>query len=448
MAGLESGVATVEDNLPARAEFLVRGAHLVTCDPELGELPDSDVHVCDGQIVAVGRGLPAGPAEIDGRGTIVLPGLVDTHWHLWNTLYRSLAGSTPRHGYFAINQRYGPVFEPVDTYRGVRLALVDALSGGITTVHDWAHNTVGPAHVEQNLRAHAEVGLRGRFSYGPPQGSPADRAIDLADLRRVHREYFADRAGLVHLGLAGRPPGIAAQRVYRAEWTAARELGLPVSYHCSSTREQHRLGTIGALHDERMLGPDTQLVHVLYTTADERRLVAESGASVSISPWTEMMIGYGVPPVHQMVTDGLPVSLSVDTTALSGTADMFSIMRVAVNLAHGQAEQEFGLTAQRVLDMATIGAARALGLAEVTGSLTPGKRADLIMVRTDAPNIAPFTDAPLMAVLAAQPSNVDTVVVDGRILKRHGELTAVDTAEVVADAATSLSAVLSRSGSV
>ena len=201
---------------------------------------------------------------------------------------------------------------------------------------------------------------------------------------------------------------------------------------------------VRALHAEGMLGPDTQLIHMLYTDDTERGLVTEAGASVTVSPWTEMMIGYGIPPVHELVTAGVLVNLSVDTVALSGTADMFSIMRVVINLAHGQAEAEFGLTARRVLQMATIDGARGLGLADVTGSLTPGKRADLIMVRAGAVNIAPFTDPPLMTVLAAQPANVDTVVVDGRILKRDGRLTALDPGQVVAEANASLAALLAR----
>ncbi|HEX5496005.1 MAG TPA: hypothetical protein VFX70_15660, partial [Mycobacteriales bacterium] len=110
----------MDGTLPVRPEFVVRGAHVLTCDPVLGDLPDGDVHVRDGEIVAVGHRLPDGPESLDGHGMIVLPGLVDTHWHMWNTLYRSMAGSTPDHGYFAVNLRHGPAFRPVDTYRGVR----------------------------------------------------------------------------------------------------------------------------------------------------------------------------------------------------------------------------------------------------------------------------------------------------------------------------------------
>jgi cytosine/adenosine deaminase-related metal-dependent hydrolase len=240
---------------------------------------------------------------------------------------------------------------------------------------------------------------------------------------------------------------VAQPAVYRAEYEKAQELGLPVSHHAHSTRAQGALGQIGTLAAEGMLGPDTQLIHVLYTTAEERAVLAEHDVPVSMSPWTELMIGYGFVPVNDLLASGVRLNFSVDTTALSGTADMFSIMRLVINMAHGQAEQEFGLDAERVLELATIEAARGLGIEDETGSLTPGKRADVIMVRGDEPNIAPFTDAPNMVVLAAQPANVDTVIVDGRVLKRRGRLTALDADRVVAEAAESLAAVLARAGS-
>jgi 5-methylthioadenosine/S-adenosylhomocysteine deaminase len=433
--------------LPRRESFVIRGAYVLTMDPDLGDLPSGDVAVRDGRIVAVGERLRGRGRELDGRGTIVMPGLIDTHWHLWTTLHRSMANSSPANGYFALNVRLGVQFRPEDIYHGVRLALAEALSSGITTVHDWSHNIRGPAYADANLRAHQEVGLRARFSYGTPQGHPPTATIDLADLERVDREWFrSGRLELVQLGLAGRPPGVAADEVARTEYDAARRLGLPVSYHANSNRAQGQQANIQRLADAGMLGPETQVIHALFTTAAERRLLATTGTSVSISPWSELLIGYGVNTVKDLVDAGVLLNLSVDTLPLTGNADMFSIVKLTLGLHRGQSEQEFSLTSRRALAMATIDAARGLGLAEVTGSLTPGKRADIIMIRADALNMAPFTDAPNMVALAAQPSNVDTVVVDGRILKRGGRLTALDPGEIVCGAATALEAVLARAG--
>jgi 5-methylthioadenosine/S-adenosylhomocysteine deaminase len=433
--------------LPRRETFVVRDAYVLTMDPTLGDLPRGDVAVRDGRIAGVGKRLRASGREIDGRDTIVMPGLIDTHWHLWTTLHRSMANSSPTNGYFALNVRLGTQYRPEDIHQGARLALAEALNSGITTVHDWSHNIRSPEYADANLRAHQEVGLRARFSYGTPQGHPATSTIDLADLERVNREWFrSGRLELVHLGLAGRPPGVAADDVARIEYDTARRLGLPVSYHANSNRAQGALANIQRLGDAGMLGPHVQVIHALFTTPAERALLASSGTSVSISPWSELLIGYGVTTVRDLVAAGVLLNLSVDTLPLTGNADMFNIVKLTLGLHRGQSEAEFSLLARRALAMATIDAARGLGLGAVTGSLTPGKRADLIMVRTDALNMAPFTDAPNMVALAAQPSNVDTVVVDGRVLKRDGRLTALNPREVVCESATALERILARAG--
>jgi len=144
-------------------EFLVHGGYVLTMDPALGDLAVGDVHVRDGEIVAVGPGLDPDCPSIDATGTVVMPGLVDTHWHLWTTLFRSMSSSSPETAYFALNVANGRRCRPEDLYHGVRLGLVDAVNTGITTVHDWAHNLRSPEHADAILTAHGEIGLRGRF---------------------------------------------------------------------------------------------------------------------------------------------------------------------------------------------------------------------------------------------------------------------------------------------
>jgi 5-methylthioadenosine/S-adenosylhomocysteine deaminase len=431
--------------LPDRGEFVVRGAYVLSMDPKIGDLPTGDVHVRNGQIVAVGRHLPTRGQLLDGAGMVVMPGLIDTHWHMWTSLYRSMSSNSPENAYFALNLRNGAKCLPSDLYNGARLGLADALNTGITTVHDWSHNLRSPAHADANLSAHQEVGLRGRFSYGTPQGALATDLVDLKDIARVKHEWFdSGRLPLMHLGLAGRPPGIAADSVVQTEYDAVRALGLPVSYHVNSTRPQGALQMIAQLSDRKMLGPQTQLIHALYTTEAERAAVRDSGASITSSPWSELLIGYGVSPIQQFVTSGVLFTLSIDTLPLTGTADLWSVMRLATGLARGEAEQEFAINTRRVLEMSTIDAAKGLGLDDVTGSLTPGKRADLIMVRVTDVNTAPFTDPTNTLTLAAGAENVDTVVADGRILKRHGRLTSLDADEVVRDTTQALKALLAR----
>jgi cytosine/adenosine deaminase-related metal-dependent hydrolase len=444
-SGMAAGAAqAARPRHPAR-EYVVTGAHVLSMDPAIGDLPDGEVHIRDGEIVAVGANLGVRAPRIDGRGTIAMPGLVDTHWHMWTTLYRSMSSASPETAYFALNIRNGTRCLPSDLYHGTRLALVDALNTGITTVNDWSHNLRSPEHADANLRAHREIGLRGRFSYGTPQGHPATSLVDLDDIARVQAEWFeGGRLPLMHLGLAGRPPGTVGETVFRPEYEAAQDLGIPISYHANSTRAQGALAMIRQLSEQDMLNPDVQLIHALYTTAEERAAVVDSGASVSISPWSELLIGYGVTPVREMAESGMLLSLSVDTMPLTGTADLWSVARLTTALYRGEAEQELVVNTRRILEMATIDAAHSLGLGGVVGSLTPGKRADVLLVRADDVATAPLTDVPNLLALAAGAENVDTVIVDGVVRKRGGELVDIDERDVVRDTSWALAALLAR----
>jgi 5-methylthioadenosine/S-adenosylhomocysteine deaminase len=434
--------------LPARGELLIRGGYVLTMDPALGDLPRGDIHVRDGAIVAVGLDLTAPSATvIDAQEMLILPGFVETHWHLWNSHLRGLVSDGPEDGYFPVVLRHGQQYTPEDAYRGVRLGLAEALYSGITTVHDWSHNIRGPAWADADLRALADVGIRARFSYGTRQGHPPDQTMDLADLARVQREWFGRPGdGLLTLGMAARslsasPRGPAPPDVLKRDWEGARALELPITIHISPA------GAIETLYDEGLLGSDIQLVHCLFATPRERELMVVTGAHLSSSPLTELRTLLGFPQLSEMLDAGVLTSLSIDTSALSANADMFQTMRVVLDVEHVRAKSDVSIRPRRILELATIDGARALGLADHTGSLTPGKRADLILVRTTDLNIAPVVDPVLALLHAAQPTNVDTVIVDGRVLKRGGQLTAIDPDQVVREATESLAGLRARDGS-
>src|SRR5581483_201138 len=184
-----------------------------------------------------------GAQTIDGAGMIVLPGLVETHWHMWNTLLRSMSGEKPEHGYFRTTAALGQKYEPGDMYQGTRLACAEAINGGITYVHSWCHNIRGFDYAAADLRALKESGLRARFSYGGAQAMPNSAGISLADLERLHREWdkYAND-GLISLGLAWRgmggnnPATAIPPDIYKREIESARKLGLPISVHASGSR--------------------------------------------------------------------------------------------------------------------------------------------------------------------------------------------------------------------
>ena len=220
--------------------------------------------------------------------------------------------------------------------------------------------------------------------------------------------------------------------VCRQDWEFARANGIPITAHIAIKPEGAPL--IKAMGDADLLGPDVQLIHAVHASAADIALIAETGTHVSLSPYTEMRTGFGFPPIGEFVEAGVLVSLSIDTPILCGHGDMFATMRGMQNIENARKQSEFAISARRVLEMATIDGARDLGIADRVGSLTPGKRADVILVRTSDLNMAPFTDPVRMIVQSAQPFNVDTVIVDGRILKRGGRLTSIDVERVTRDA--------------
>ena len=450
LAGCATPSGGGSGRLPVRGEFVIRDAYVMTMDAA-GDLPGADVYVRNGEIAAVGVGVAApGAQALDGRGMIVLPGLVETHWHMWNTLLRSMAGDRKEHGYFPTARTLGEKYTANDNYQGTRLSAAEAIFSGVTTVHDWSHNIRGPEYADADLRALRESGIRARFSYGAAQGQSTNVPINTADVERLHRNWKEySNEGLLTLGLAWRgvstsATGAISAQAWRRDFDAARGLGIPISVHAANRRTT--AGAIEVFAREKVLGKDLQVIHAIWVSPAEIRALADAGTSVSLSPYTELRIGFGLPKTGEFLAAGIPVGLSVDTTTLSGNADMFAVMKAIQNVENVRAEDEFKLPARRVLELGTIEGARSLGLADRVGSLRPGKRADLILVNTRDVNLGVFTDPAHMLVEAAQPFNVDTVVVDGRILKRRGRLTAVDSEQVVSEASSALTALRKRAG--
>ena len=433
--------------LPLRRELLLRNAYVMTMDSGLGDIPGGDVHIKNGEIVAVGKGIKApAAAVIDGQGMIVLPGFVDTHWHMWNTMLRSFAGEKAEQGYFPTAAALGAVMTPDDMYHGTRLGAVEALYSGITTVHNFCHNVRSREHAERDILGLKMTGVRARWSYGWPQGLADTQGVNLETLEALKRDWASfSNEGLISLGFAWRGMfrnNPLPREIYRTEFDAARRLGLPISAHIGSSEQAK--GQIEAHAKENLLGKDVQVIHAVAASPAEIEMIAKAGASVSMSPGTELRIGYGFPKINEFLDAGVRVGFSVDTTALSGDANPFDILKMLRNVANARGQSEFKLSARRVLEVGTIEGARSLGIDDKVGSLKPGKRADVIAISTQQVNLGVFTDPAHMIIEAAQPANVDTVIVDGRILKRGGKLTSVVVNEVMTDAAASFDGMRKR----
>ena len=430
--------ASAVSRLPARSEFVIRNASLITMDRTLGDLATGAIHVRNGQIMSVAKAIDIpGVSVIDGTGMIVLPGLIDTHWHMWHTLFRGLSGDKQADGFFPTVTRFCGSMMPADMYQSTRLAAAEGLNAGITTVHSWCHNIRSREHAEADIQAINDVGLRGRWSFGQALDQPADQLIRIGDLQAMHRDWSKySNDGMLSLGMAWRgvfrgnawlPP-----EVYKTEFDAARNLGIPISVHIGTLKASK--GHIEAHYKEKLIGPDVNVVHACSASDAEIKMIKDSGASVSILPHSEMRGGWGYPLLGEFINAGVPTAIGVDTSALAGDANLFGVMKFAVAMENGRSGSEFKLTAHRALELATIDAARVMGLENKVGSLTPGKRADIIMVSTNSLNMAFATDPAHLLVESAQPSNVEMVVSDGRILKRDGKLVALNPAAIVAEA--------------
>jgi 5-methylthioadenosine/S-adenosylhomocysteine deaminase len=436
--------------LPTRGEFIIRGAHVLTMDPAIPDLPVGDVHVRDGQIVAVAAQINAAGAQvIQGNGMICMPGFIDTHWHLWTSLFRPyVRADVGAFGYFPVSNRLGQLMTPEDSYRAVIMGTAEALSAGVTTVHNWAHNVRSAEHADGELAAMRDAGIRGRFAYGPAQGMPDDQPMDFAGMARVQRDWMPNDGTLTMgicsrnvgaMSIGGATRGVLSIDMVKKDWGEARKLGLPITLHTSGA------SPIKILEAEGLLGPDLQLIHPLVTTQEERDILKARGVSYSTAPVGEAgrSSALGVIQLGELLETGVKTSLSTDHTT-NFNCDPFVGMRMLFQLHQHRIGAKFPLTVKRMVQLATIDGAVDLGIADKTGSLTPGKRADIILVRTTDINMAPVGDPYEALVSLGQPTNVDTVIVDGRILRQANKFTALDHAKVLADAREASAALRSR----
>lgn len=429
--------ATNEAPNTRRGRYLIKGGSVVTVDPALGVLHRGDVLVDNGRIEDIGPNLSAHDAKIiDATDMIVMPGFVNSHYHMWSALGRNYIADG--FGYFAAKRATSTLYQPRDFHNSVMLGLVELANAGVTTVHNWSNNTRSPAHADAELQAHHDAMLRARYSYGHIDQMPRDQPVDFTDVDRVRQQYFSHGTafdGLVHLGINLRGLSQSLETVFHADMEAAMQRGLPIAIHAGQAPPR----IVDAQDYERRgwLGPQLLLCHYITALDSDMEVLARTKTPLSWSTHSEFRLGLAGDPratLLRMRKAGVVVSLSSDATSIA-PSDMFETMRLTWNTGipwQGTPTEMFPEIGFRdVLNMATINGARALGLGDVTGSLTVGKRADIILIRTNDVNIAPIAHIETTIVQSATPANVDTVMVDGRIVKRRGRLVAYDVNKLV-----------------
>jgi 5-methylthioadenosine/S-adenosylhomocysteine deaminase len=416
-------------------EMLLQGGHVVTVDPRLGDFVDGDVLVRDGVIAQVGPDLaPSTPdAEvIDARGRLVIPGLVDTHRHVWQG---AIGGFTPQMtgaGYDpAVLRGIAPRHTPEDIYAGTLWGALQALDAGITTIGDWAHNLQSRAHADANLRGLRESGIRGYFLYGGPGPASDDpNPPHPVDARRMRDEQFPTGVnGRLRMGMALRGPCFTSPERNAQDFAFARELGLPISLHVGMAGTADAVTTLKRFG---LLGADVNYAHGNMLTDFEFDLIASTHGTLSITPSTDMLMQFGTyPGTGRALERGIVCGFGVDTICSAGT-DLFSEMRLALAaersranaaaLARGERVDTVDLHQRDMLRLATLDGARVWNLDEEIGSLTPGKQADIAIVDMRSPHLDGFGDPIAVMALGAGPADVETVLVGGDVVKRDGRL--------------------------
>jgi 5-methylthioadenosine/S-adenosylhomocysteine deaminase len=395
---------------------LITGGMVVSMDPAVGDLPRGDVLVVDGVIEAVAERIEAVDAEvIDASDRIVLPGLVDNHRHTWQTAFRGIGADWTFGDYVvAMHGTLKPQYTPEDVYLGNLLGRLEALHSGVTTMLDWFHAAQSPEHADAALAGLRDAPGRSVFCYGAGY-----RTTDVVEeeVRRV-RAGVAD-TGLVTMALGLRGPGEATMDSVAADMKLAAELGLRTSVHVDGLSGGR---PIADLHQHGLLSASTTFVHANGISDDELSMIADAGASVSISPDVEAKMGFGWPETGRVLAAGLRPTLSADDCP-AAAGDLFATMRTAFAVQRGL---DGDLNSRDLLSFVTVDAAESCGLEDRVGSITPGKDADIVLLRADDPTVFPVTDAVGTIVTAGHPGLVDTVLVAGKVVKRDGRLLGVD----------------------
>jgi cytosine/adenosine deaminase-related metal-dependent hydrolase len=433
LAGCSSSAQQQGAAARAGSRILLKGGCVMSLDPDVGDFETADVLIEGSRIVEVRPDITATADVIDAADMLVMPGFVDTHRHMWQGALRNILpnGLLSDYGRDIIGAARA-VFRPPDARIGDLVSALGALNAGVTTVLDWSHIGNSPEHTDAAIEGLRQSGIRAVYAYGGGSG-PGSRYP--GDIRRVRMQHFSSADALLTLALAS---GTSA-----GEWAAARDAGARISVHAG--------GALTGVRD--VMGPDVTYIHCTTLTDAAWKRVSATGGHVSIACPIEMEMGHGIPPIQTALDHGIRPSLSVDVeTQMPG--EFFTQMRSVFTLQRMQAlarERDGGtaprlLTARDVVEFATIAGARANGLDTRIGTLTPGKDADIILLRMDRINVMPVNNVYGAVVLGMDTSNVDTVLVAGRIVKRGGDLVGVDLARIRREAEESRDYIVAKAG--
>jgi 5-methylthioadenosine/S-adenosylhomocysteine deaminase len=397
--------------------ILLKGGCVLSLDPAVGNFETADVLIEGARIVAVQPNLTASAEAVDASNMILMPGFVDTHRHIWLGPLRNILPNGRLTDYGReMNGTARKVYRPEDVYIADLVSALGAINAGVTTLLDWSGISNSPAHSDAAIQGLQESGIRGVYGFGTGVDGPQNQFPQ--DIHRLRKQYFSSDDQLLTLAMAA--------AINADHWAVAREAGAPISVHINGTNQLLPLA--------QSMGPDVTYIHCCNLSEAEWQLIAKTGGNVSIACPIEMEMGHGVPPIQQALDHGIRPSLSVDVESempsnfFTQMLSIFTLQRMQILARERAGEKNVPklLTVREVLEFATIEGARDNRVDRKVGTLTPGKEADVILLRKDAINVMPVNNVYGAIVLGMDTSNVDTVFIRGQVRKWQGRLVGVD----------------------
>lgn len=433
---------------------LIRNVAAATVDDSLGDLERTDILIDGRLIVEIAPDIEAEADEvIDGSGMIAMPGMVDTHRHTWQTALRGILADGNIPDYLrGIRLQMAPRYRAEDMYAGNYVGALDAINSGITTLVDYCHNILDPDGAHAAVQGLQDAGIRALYAHGltpiltntwsesrggSAGGDPGEletRARLAADIRST---YFSSDDQLLRFGIAPQELAIAPAVEVAREFALARELGARITFHANQVMVRQLFQDVSELHRLALLAEDLLLVHCTFNTPEEWTMLEGTGVTVSVCAETEMQMGMGYPAIAETTRHTPGPSLGIDCVS-GNSGDMLSHSRLVLQAARYRADEDeyanwrapqtMAWTTRDALRWATINGARAAGVDHLVGSLTPGKHADILLVDMRGVSQAGWNRQDPTGALISQANAgcIDTVLIDGRVVKRGGRLTRVD----------------------
>ena len=422
------------------SKFLIKGGTVITMEPGLPDGAPADLLVEDDTIIAIGEIAAAeGAAVVDATDRIVMPGLIDSHVHTWQTGLRGVAGDWTVPEYMrAMHRGLATRFRPDDIRVANLVGALSKLDAGTTTFADWCHNNPTPEHTDAAIDGLEESGARALFLHGSPKPDPkpgqkhfSEVPMPRSEIERLRSGRFSTDSRLVTMGLAILGPQYSTHEICVEDYTLARELDLIVSAHTGGG-PMLAPGSFEKLIGLELIDARSNIVHANNFDDDLIRALVDAEANFTVTAEVELQMGFGYPLTGKLRALGSPFTIGADVEP-AAAGDMFTAMRTTMNVQRnidnlaliekGEALPDTAtITCRDALEWVTVCGARMMRMSDHIGSLAPGKQADIVLLRSNDLNLFPVHDAARSIVRQAGPGNVDAVMVAGKFVKRDGRM--------------------------